>query len=344
LAAWAIAFGCFAFTYTILVISRHFGLKRLKVYSANTETLVDDLIYEIVLTTRSFFLFALSIYVSSIALKETPGFRFLWHRGFLLIFFLQAALWGKQGIDFWIEHYLKKRALSDAAAATSIGLINFSAKFGLFSILILLVVHNLGFDVTTLLAGLGVGGVAVALAVQNILGDLFASLSIVLDKPFVVGDFVVVADFMGTIEHIGVKTTRMRSSSGEQLIFSNGDLLRSRVRNYKRMTERRCLFTLGIVYQASPEQLAQIPSLVQKIISNISEVRFERCHFLRFGASTLEFEVVYWVKSPDYIVYADAVQKINLEIFRRFKVDGIEFAYPSQTLFVQGRLAQQEVT
>ena len=324
------------------MISQHFAVKKLKVLSEGTETLVDNFIYEIVLVTRSYFLTFVAIYIFTFLLTFSPEMRALFHKVFVFVFFFQAVVWGKQGIEFWIENYLKKRALLDSATATSIGLISFSVKLGLFSILVLLVIHNLGFDITTLIAGLGVGGVAVALAVQNILGDLFASLSIVLDKPFIVGDFIAVGDFMGAIEHIGVKTTRIRSISGEQLIFSNGDLLQSRVRNYKRMSERRVVLALKVVYQTSSEQLVQIPKIIEKIISQVPNGRFERCHFLKFGDFSLDFEVVYWVRSPDFNVYADIAQQVNLEIFRRFGVEGIEFAYPSQTLTIRGGLVAQE--
>jgi small-conductance mechanosensitive channel len=150
-----------------------------------------------------------------------------------------------------------------------------------------------------------------------------------------VGDFIVVGDFMGTLEHIGLKTTRIRSLSGEQLIFSNGDLLQSRVRNFKRMSERRVSFGIGVTYQTSREKLARVPAMIADIVGVVEDARFERCHFLKFGASSLDFETVYWVKSADFNVYADVAQRINLEIFRRFEEEKIEFAYPSQTLFVQ---------
>lgn len=204
----------------------------------------------------------------------------------------------------------------------------------LWSVIVLLTLDNLGFDVTALVAGLGIGGVAVALAVQKILGDLFASLSIVLDKPFVIGDFIIVGEHLGTVEHIGLKTTRIRSLSGEQLIFSNSDLLGSRIRNFKRMYERRVVFTIGVVYQTPLEKLALIPSIIREIIESQKPVRFDRSHFKEYGAFSLNFETVYWVQNPDFNTYMDIHQAINLEIYRRFTREGIEFAYPTQTLFI----------
>jgi len=173
-------------------------------------------------------------------------------------------------------------------------------------------------------------GSAVALAVQNILGDLFASFSIVLDRPFVMGDFIIVGEHLGTVEHIGLKTTRLRSLSGEQLVFSNTDLLGSRIRNYKRMAERRVVFSLGVLYQTSPEQLEKIPQMIRDIVEAQTPVRFDRAHFKEYGASSLNFEIVYYVLSSDYALYMDIQQRINYQLKSRLDANGIEFAYPTQ--------------
>ena len=199
----------------------------------------------------------------------------------------------------------------------------------------MIALDNLGVNVSALIAGLGVGGIAVALAVQNILGDLFASFSIVLDKPFVIGDFIIVENFLGTIEHIGLKTTRVRSLSGEQLIFSNTDLLKSRIRNYKRMYERRIVFSIGVVYQTSHEKLTKIPNIIKHIINQQEQTRFDRAHFKEYGPYALNFEIVYWIENPDYNIYMEIQQAINLKIFQQFESEGIEFAYPSQSLYIK---------
>jgi small-conductance mechanosensitive channel len=189
--------------------------------------------------------------------------------------------------------------------------------------------------ITTLVASLGIGGIAVAMALQNILGDIFASLSILLDKPFVVGDFIIVETHMGTVEYIGLKTTRIRSLSGEQLVFSNSDLLKSRIRNYKRMAERRVVFSIGVVYQTDHDTLKKIPDLIRKIIEDQDQVRFDRSHFQGYGEFSLNFETVYYVLSPDYNRYMDVQQAINLAIFRQFETLNIGFAYPTQTVFLK---------
>jgi small-conductance mechanosensitive channel len=333
---WMIASGAFALSFLALLVARRVALRRLRIVSAGTATLLDDALFEIGSVTRTYFIFAVAAWVSAQSLALSPELRELVRKAFVVTCFFQASAWGGRAVAFWIEKYLRQRSLADAAAATSLGLISFAVRFALYAVLALLTIHNLGFDVTTLIAGLGVGGVAIALAVQNILGDLFASLTIVLDKPFVVGDFIVVGEFMGSIEHIGLKTTRLRSLSGEQLVFANGDLLQSRLRNYQRMSERRVPFTLGVTYQTRPEQLARIPAIIREVVAATPKTRFDRCHFLSYGDSSLNFETVYWVLSPDFNEYADIAQAINLGIFGRFAAEGIEFAHPVRTLFVRG--------
>lgn len=206
-------------------------------------------------------------------------------------------------------------------------------KLGIWGLAVIFVLDNLGFNVSAIIAGLGIGGIAVALAAQTILGDLFNYFVIFFDRPFVVGDFIITGDFMGTVEKIGIKTTRLRSLGGELIIMSNTDLTSSRVRNYKRMAERRVVFKFGVVYQTAVEQLKGIPETVRKIIEGIPQTRFDRAHFLSFAESSLDFEIVYYVLSPDYNLYMDIQQKINLSLKEIFEKSSIEFAYPTQTVY-----------
>ncbi|MGH7446139.1 MAG: mechanosensitive ion channel family protein, partial [Longimicrobiales bacterium] len=215
-----------------------------------------------------------------------------------------------------------------------INALGFVIRLGFYSVLVLMGLSNLGFDITALIAGLGIGGIAIALALQNVLGDLFASLSIVLDRPFIIGDFIIVDNLAGTVEYIGLKTTRVKSLSGEQLVFANGDLLSSRVRNFKRMYERRIVFSLGVTYQTPRAQLEQIPSMIRAAVERQQNTRFDRSHFLAYGDFSLNFETVYYVLVPEYNTYMDVQQAINFEIHRAFEDAGIEFAYPTQTVFV----------
>lgn len=195
-------------------------------------------------------------------------------------------------------------------------------------------IDNLGYDITTIVAGLGIGGIAIALAAQTVLGDLFSYLVIFFDKPFEIGDFIVVGDKMGVVEYIGIKTTRLRALSGEQLVCSNTDLTNSRVHNYKRMEKRRVLFAFGVEYGTPAAQLQKIPAIVKEIIETQPDTQFDRCHFLKFGEYSLDFEVVYFVLSAEYNLYMDRQQAINLAIFGRFETEGIQFAFPTQTLLL----------
>jgi len=299
-----------------------------------TETHLDDLIARLIKKTKFFFLFVLSVFCASLVLALPPVFSLVIRKVLVIAFLLQGAVWGTTVISFWIDHYIKEKRGDDAAARTTFSAMGFILRLILWSLIVLLGLDNLGVNITALVTGLGIGGVAVALAMQTVLSDLFASLSIALDKPFVIGDFIVIDDLRGTVEHVGLKTTRVRSLSGEQLIFSNNDLLKSRIRNFRRMSERRVPFTLGVVYQTPPDKLAAIPGLIKEIIESKEDVRFDRAHFKDFGDFSLNFEAVYWVLSPDYTQFMDIQQEINLDIARRFAAEGIEFAYPTQTLFL----------
>jgi len=240
----------------------------------------------------------------------------------------QAALWGSATIGFWLEDPVRQGQAQDRAAATRAAVVSFILRVALGSLVLLLALSLLGFDITALLASLGIGGVAVALASQNILGDLFASLSIAMDRPFEVGDFIVIDAFLGTVEYVGLKTTRVRSLSGEQIIFANTDLLKSRIRNFKRMNDRRASFTLNVDYATPPEQLERVPAAIRAIVEARDRTRFDRAHFKEFGEAGLVFEVVYFVLDPDMNLYMDVQQAINLDLHRWFRAEGISFAYP----------------
>lgn len=224
---------------------------------------------------------------------------------------------------------------ADKALLGSLGILGFLARLAIWVIVLLLALDNLGVDVTALIAGLGIGGIAVALAVQNVLGDLLASLSITLDKPFVVGDFLAVGDFLGAVEYIGIKSTRLRSLSGEQIVMSNNDLLSSRLRNFGRMAERRVAFTLSVTYETPQELLEQVPAVIRGLIERETKVRFDRSHFARYGVCSLDFESVYYVMSADFNTHMDIQQRIYFAVMSRFREMGVEFAYPTQRLVLK---------
>jgi len=259
---------------------------------------------------------------------------------------LQAAIWANALVTFGLNRYQKQYRLSDPARMTTVRAVSLAARLLLIVIAAILILDNLpGVEITALVASLGIGGIAIALAVQNILSDLFASLSIILDKPFVLGDFIIVDSYMGTVEYIGLKTTRIRSLSGEQLVFANNDLLQSRIRNYKRMAERRVVFHIGVTYQTPYARLEAIPGWIETIIGGQDRVRFDRAHFQEFGAYALGFEIVYYVLDPDYNRYMDTQQAINLAIHQKFADEGVEFAYPTQSIqIVESLPGQREAT
>jgi small-conductance mechanosensitive channel len=246
---------------------------------------------------------------------------------------LQAAFWADTLLSGAITRLTSRRRETDAAGVTTLTALGFLGRLAIWTAAVLWVLSNLGIDVTAMVAGLGIGGIAVALAAQNILGDLFASASIVLDRPFVLGDFIVVDDKKGVVEYIGLKTTRLRSLSGEQLVFSNADLLKSRLHNYKRMSQRRAAFTIDVTYDTPPDKVAAVPGILRQAVEAQPLTRFDRAHFARFGEYSLVFEVVYYVLSSEYNVYMDVQQEVNLAILRRFAAEGIDFAFPTRTLY-----------
>ncbi len=199
---------------------------------------------------------------------------------------------------------------------------------------IIFLLDNLGFNISAVVASLGIGGVAIALASQGVLQDLFSYFSILLDRPFELGDFIIVGDYLGTVEYVGIKTTRLKSISGEEIIIANTDLTSSRIRNFKRMRQRRIVFKFGVVYDTSTEQLAKIPVLIEEIINDTENALCDRAHFSGYGEYSLDFEVVYFISSNDYNLYMDAQQKINLKVKSEFAKHQIEFAYPTQVNYL----------
>jgi len=337
---WLLAGGFFATALLLLYTIRGLVGRHLSHLAKASETEWDNLLVSLLTRTKTLLLVIIALFIATTPL-DVPARPDAVLRSITIIALLvQASIWGSGVIAFWIEHQTKKSEEEGGAMATTANVFGFIARLALYSLVVLLLLDNLGIDVTALIASLGIGGIAVALALQNILADLFACLTISLDKPFVIGDFIIVGDLMGTVEHVGLKTTRIRSLSGEQLVFSNNDLLGSRIRNFKRMYERRVVFAFGVIYQTRYEQVAAIPGMVKAIIEAQDNTRFDRAHFKAYGNSSLDFEVVYYVLVPDYNAYMDIQQAINLALFKQFEEKGIDFAYPTRTVFVTQEASQ----
>lgn len=260
----------------------------------------------------------------------------------VLALYLQIGLWVNAAVVDYFQRRRSRLEQRDPSAATGYGLLLFFLRVGIWIVVGVSALAYFKYPIAGLIGALGVGGIAVGLAVQNILGDIFSSMAIVLDKPVRVGDFIMSGETLGVVEHIGVKTTRIRSLSGEQVVLSNTDLLSSRVHNFKRFEERRVVFEVRVVYDTPRSDLERIPDLLKAAVVEVPQVRFDRAHFTDFGSYSLNFEVVYYVLSPDFTLYRDIQQAINLGIHRRFEEAGIAFAYPTQLLILQNGPAQAE--
>ena len=331
---WLIALGVAIVLTIALFLLNSLLIKNLKKLAETTETDLDNLFADLLAKTNLFLLLLISLYIGSLYLNLNEPIANVRRSIIIITLLFQVGFWTSGIISHYIDKKASREVFGRRSKVTQLKAFGFVAKVFIWITIILLIISNLGFNVTTLITGLGIGGIAIALALQNVLGDVIASLSIILDKPFEVGDFIVVDDLRGDVEDIGLKTTRVRSISGEQLVFSNNDLLQSRIKNYKRMNDRRILFTLGVVYETPYEKLEKIPDLLREIITDEPRTRFDRTHFYSYGDFSLNYEIVYYVLSPDYIDYMNAQQNINLAVFKRFGEEGIEFAYPTQTLFV----------
>ncbi|MBU0514708.1 MAG: mechanosensitive ion channel family protein [Proteobacteria bacterium] len=331
---WLIALGVAGAAYLVMEIVRTYGLHLFQKWAQNTRNEVDDyLVGQLRRSTKHLFIIIFALYAGQLALRFPPRVGLIADNLALITVFVLAALWANAMIKFWFNRRIRQKVTEDPEGSSSYIALSFLVRLALWTVVGLAALSNLGVNISTLLAGVGVGGVALALASQTILGDLFSSFAITLDKPFRVGDFIVVGDMSGTVEHIGLKTTRVRSLSGEQLVFGNSDLLKSRIKNYKRMQHRRIVFKLGVTYETPYQKLAAIPELIQKIIDDTPGARFDRTHFSSYDDFALTFEIVYFVDSPDYTTYMDVQQSINLAVFQRFEAEGVEFAYPTRTVY-----------
>jgi small-conductance mechanosensitive channel len=335
LQSWLIAAVVAVVVLLLAGIFRLILIKQLIRLEKGNEVPLWPILLAVVRRTKWLFLFIFALFIGLLFIEIPTSSRRIINSIVIVSLVIQIGLWAAIALKVMIEQYRQKQLEKDPASITTLNLLNFIGRITIWSIVLLLVLDNLGFNITTLVAGLGVGGIAVALAMQTILGDLFASLSIVLDKPFVVGDFLVVGDLLGSVEYVGLKTTRLRSLSGEQLIFSNSDLLKSRIRNFGRMYERRVQFDIGVTYQTPREKLIKIPEIIRQAVEKQDKTRFDRSHFKEYGDFALIFESVYYVIGADYNLYMDIQQAINLHVHERFEQEGIEFAYPTQTLFIQ---------
>jgi small-conductance mechanosensitive channel len=334
LAEWLVAALVAFAVWSGLSVLRRLVASRAQIYAERHPSTAVRLLFHLLGNTKQFLFLAIALDAGQESLTLHPRIQHIATNVVLMLVLLQAGLWFSRALRFYLEIKEQERG-PDQLFAGSLDVINFVARMLIWSLLVLVALDNVGVNITALLAGLGVGGVAVALALQNILGDLFASLSIALDKPFVVGDTLTIDAFTGTVEHIGIKTTRLRSDSGEQIILSNADILKSRVRNYGRMSEQRVLTTLRVAYATPSETLAALPAMLEGIVRAQATARFERCHLKAFGDSALHFELSYFAQQLKQTPLLDLQQTVNYRIIEEFRSRGIEFAYPTQRVVLE---------
>ncbi len=335
-ADYFLAAGIFFAVLLALFIFKRGIIGQLRKVSTKTKTSIDDALISIINSYNWPLYFFVSLYGSVQVLNLSSRLAGWFQTVTMIVVVYYVVYTLEKLVEYSFQRIVQKRILQDRNFDPAI--LSFFEK--LIDVLLylggfLVVLQNLGFNVTTLLGGLGVGGIAIAFALQSVLGDVFASLSIFFDKPFKSGDFIVIGDDMGVVEKIGIKSTRIKTLQGEELVVSNKELTETRIHNYKQMRERRIAFTFGITYDATAKQIDQVNQAVTKIIDDIEKTRLDRVHFFQFGDSALTFEVVYFIEDSEYNVYMDIQQQINLAIKKQFEKIGVEMAYPTQTVYVK---------
>ena len=338
---WLSALFIILAVYFFLQWIKHLAANRLQDLSSRTVTDLDDFLTSLLANTKSVALFVFALFFGSLRLDLGTAIAQLLRLAALFALLVQIGLWIMAAVDYWVRRDAKSRG-ETGVQSTTLSIVGLIIKIAAWVLLFLLALDNIpGVQITTLIASLGIGGIAVGLAVQSILSDVFASVSIALDKPFVLGDAIGVGDIVGTVEHIGLKSVRVRSLAGQQIVFSTSDLLSSRINNYRKMERRLVVLKFGVSYNTPQEKVARIPKMLEEIITSLENVTFDRSHFVNFGDFTLDFETVYHIETADYTAYMDARQAVGLGMMKRFEEEGIEFPFPTQTLLID-KLAQPE--
>jgi small-conductance mechanosensitive channel len=333
---WALAIATVAAVFTALRILRtvvYSALHRKK----KPETDWINIIARMVAATNSFLLLLYSIAIVVPIFVELSETQEIWAGRILtIVLAFQFAFWARVIVTAFLERAADKHAThDDSSLANALGLLSIFANVLVFAVALIFIIDNLGGDVTALIAGLGVGGIAIGLAAQSLFEDLFAGLSIILDKPFVRGDFIIFGDKMGSVQKVGLKSTRITTLQGQQLVVNNSKLLDYEINNYRRMAERRVVTKLGVIYQTPRAKLQMVPGEIRRIVEGTERVRFDRCHLAGYGDFAILFELVYWVQDRDYNVFMDVQQDILFGIHALFEENGIEFAFPTQSLHIE---------
>lgn len=332
---YLIAIGIFLVSLLILKIFRKKIFFHLKERAKKTKTEIDDILIEIIESIKPPFYFFVALYFTLYSLILPEKIQKIVNSLFILVIVYQAIRALHIFVDRVSKKFLeKKEGREKIKGEAAIKALRTILKIFLWVVAVLIILSSWGININSLIAGLGIGGIAVALAIQNILGDIFSSFSLVLDKPFEIGDFIAIGQYCGTVKKVGIKTTRIQTLQGEELVVSNKELTETKVQNFGKMKERRIQFRFGVCYETPLEKLKKIPEIVREIIENVEGARVDRVHFKEFGDFALIFEVVYYILSPDYLQYMNIQQEINFKLKESFEKEKIEFAYPTQTIYL----------
>jgi len=332
--AYGYALLSFGVALALLYLVKNIGIARLKALAETTETDLDDMAISLIEKFRWFEYQLGALFIATRYLERGPAFDKTLKIVILLVFTYRAITIVQELLSYWLNKIASQRNLSEAARASVVNSTQVIMRALVWIAAVLFVLNNMGVNISAVLAGLGIGGVAVALAAQAILGDLFNFFVILLDKPFNVGDFLVAGDTAGTVEHIGLKSIRIRSVSGEIIIVSNTKLLGMELKNYKHMQRRRVVFKTTVTYQTPAEKLKLVPGMIKEIIAGQEKTSFDRANLSNMGDFSIDYETVYYVESPDYNFYMNTQEKILQAIIEKFGTAGIQFPYPTQTVFI----------
>jgi len=326
-----------ALTPTLMLVRRVVA-GRLRKYALRSASDVDDVIADLVERTRAWFFALIGLRVATLTLDLPERWDHRVHTALIIGGMIQGGLWASTVVRYLVDRrfarHVQAEGVSPQVTPIAQTLLRFAGLILVWAVVVLVVLSAFGINITALVAGLGIGGVAVALAVQQVLGDILASISIIVDKPFQPGDAIQVGQMSGTVRRIGVRSTVLAGLGGEELVVSNNDLLSSRIQNFTRMRERRVVLRVGVVYTTSQELLERLPALLQAAVERREPVRFERAALVSLGESAIEYEVVYWVLTADYSVYTGIHQQLLLDLLREMRELGYDFAFPSRTLYV----------
>jgi len=326
-----IAIGVFLAVFIAMKVMRKHVVERMLKLSRRTNTKIDDVVTSFLKGIKTPVYLLIAFFVALQGIEVPESLNLIVHIAILVVVVSQVTTLLEEVFVMMLGAQFRKTN----PASELPGIFRIGIRLILWSVGGLLILSNAGVDITSLIAGLGIGGLAISLALQGILSDLFASFSLAVDKPFEIGDFIIVGEHKGTVRHIGMKTTRLTALEGEEIVISNAELTSARVQNYKKMKKRRIIMSIGVTYDTTSEKIALANTIIKEAVSSHESVEFDRSHFKTFGDSALLYEIVFYMLTSDYAVYMDIQQAINVEIHKRFAEEGIEMAFPTQTVYVK---------